>query len=129
MSEYLVESIGRYVGQTVTIFTESGGLSGSGFTGTLAGIFGGCVRLITAIGAAPACPIGSACVGSGFYEPYVGFSGGVVAPGVGVAAGVGVGVGCGGGCGCNGGGFYNNWLGSVCDIPICKIVCFTHTAI
>lgn len=25
----------RYIGQTVTIFTESGGLSGSGFTGVL----------------------------------------------------------------------------------------------
>ena len=51
MGEFLVESMSRYLGQTVTVFTESGGLSGSGFTGVLAGICNGCVRLITDIGA------------------------------------------------------------------------------
>ena len=30
MGEFLVESMSRYLGQTVTIFTTSGGLSGAG---------------------------------------------------------------------------------------------------
>ena len=47
----LIESMARYIGQTVTIFTKSGGLSGNGFTGVLAGICDGCVKLITDIGA------------------------------------------------------------------------------
>ena len=51
MGEFLVESMSRYLGQTVTVFTTSGGLSGNGFTGVLAGICNGCVRLITDIGA------------------------------------------------------------------------------
>ncbi len=49
----LVESLMRYIGQTVTIFTTSGGLSGCGFTGTLAGVCGCTVRLITDIGPPP----------------------------------------------------------------------------
>lgn len=48
---FLVESMLRYIGQTVTIFTTSGGLSGNGFTGVLAGICHGTVKLITDIGA------------------------------------------------------------------------------
>ena len=51
MQDFLVESLMRYVGQTVTIFTTSGGLSGSGFTGVLAGVCGCTVKLITDIGA------------------------------------------------------------------------------
>ena len=47
----IVESLMRHLGQTVTIFTTSGGLSGSGFTGVLAGIGDCTVRLITDIGA------------------------------------------------------------------------------
>ena len=48
---FLVESMLRYVGQTVTVFTTSGGLSGNGFTGVLAGFCNGTVKLITDIGA------------------------------------------------------------------------------
>ena len=52
MSEmFMADSLMRHVGQTVTVFTTSGGLSGSGFTGVLAGVHKGCVRLITDIGA------------------------------------------------------------------------------
>ena len=136
MSElFVVDNLMRYVGQTVTIFTTSGGLSGSGFTGVLAGVHNGCIRLITDIGAPPACPVGSSCCG-GFPD----------------------GDAVGGGCGCSGGnclcsrrgwgwgrnwrgsagcgwganrwgwsGF--NWLGSVAIIPCDKIVSFTHNAI
>ncbi len=135
MSE-LIESLLRYTGQTVTIFTESGGLSGSGFTGTLAGVYGCTVRLITCIGAPPACPIGSSC--TGYPYPYYGYPGAVAAAETAAAVDVAY----------NGWGYYpgngscgateavapayypyNNWLGSVCEIPVDKIVSFTHTAI
>ncbi len=135
MNEILIESLTRYIGQTVTIFTESGGISGSGFTGTLAGIFGCNVRLITHIGMPPACPVGSACLGEEFYNNWGGA--GFIAPinnGPNYGGGCGCGCGCGCGGGCGGGNNNNNyfgynWLGSVCEIPLHKIVCFTHTAI
>jgi len=108
MGEFLVESMARYIGQTVTIFTTSGGLSGNGFTGVLAGICGGCVKLITDIGAPPACPVGSACCGG--FPVFEGEA----------RAEVGLGM-CrrGGRCGCGGRGRFGmgfggwNWLGSV----------------
>ena len=107
MSEYrnnntnescLKESLCRYIGQTVTIFTTSGGISGGGFTGVLAAVNDNCVKLITDIGAAPSCPIGGPCLGPCF------------------------------------GNNRNNcrntgWLGSVTEIPVCKIAGFTHNAI
>ena len=105
--EILMESLCRHIGQTVTIFTTSGGLSGSGFTGTLAAVCGGRVKLITAIGAPPACPLGSSCTGP-FNNTFGGFAGGF-------AQGF-------NGCG-------NNWLGSITEIPLCAIASFTHNAI
>ena len=51
MGDFMIDSMLRFIGQTVTVFTASGGLSGSGFTGVLAGVHNGCVRLITDIGA------------------------------------------------------------------------------
>ena len=95
---YLLESLTRYIGQTVTIFTVSGGCSGSGFTGVLASVNENYIKLITNIGAAPSCPLGSSCSGYGYsYNQNVN-------------------------CG-------YNWLGSVTEIPICKIASFTHNAI
>jgi len=47
----LVESMFRHIGQTVTIFTTSGGLSGGGFTGVLLSADCNCVRLLADIGA------------------------------------------------------------------------------
>ena len=117
MFEGLVESMLRYVGQTVTIFTESGGLSGAGFTGILACVDGRVVRLITSIGAPPACPVGSSCLGGDFFTP------------MGNNFGGGFGGGCCGGGGGGGAPFIGNWLGSVCEIPLNQIVCFTHSAI
>jgi hypothetical protein len=100
----LVESLRRYIGRTVTLFTTSGGLSGSGFTGVLAAVCDGTVKLITDIGAPPACCLGSAC-GS-------------------------VGCGCGNTAPMSSNcGFGNNWLGSVTEIPVCRIASFTHAAI
>ena len=50
-TKHLVESMFRYIGQTVTIFTTSGGLSGNGFTGVLLSADCNCVRLLADIGA------------------------------------------------------------------------------
>ena len=100
----------KYIGQTVTIFTTSGGMSGCGFTGVLLGVNECFVKLITQIGPAPGCAIGNACSGT----PYAN------------------------GMGCMGNndnmGNMNNVnpissVGSVTDIPICSIACFTHSAI
>lgn len=133
----LEDSLCRYVGQTVTVFTVSGGLSGSGFTGVLAHVGNGCIRLITSIGAAPACAVGSECCGwdrGGRGSGWGGWGGNW---------------GCGKsprrercGCGrrecrcrereeiidvpCESG---RNWLGSVTEIPVDKIASFTHHAI
>jgi hypothetical protein len=151
---FLFDSLIRHIGQTVTIFTESGGLSGSGFTGLLASVTDRTVRLITDIGAPPACPVGSSCTGSspcgdggwgnGYGNGY-GYSNGY-GYGYGYSNGWGNGYGgwgnsCGCGC-CSGGGFGNgfggfgngvgfggNWLGSITEIPVCKIVSFTHNAL
>ncbi len=132
----LMENLRRYLGRTVTIFTTSGGLSGSGFTGVLAYVDECCIKLITDIGAAPTCPIGNTCLGMGYgngggWNDY-GFSGGWgMGYGMGTGYGMGYGMGFGGGCGC-GGGYNNlgrNWLGSVTEIPICCIASFTHNAI
>jgi hypothetical protein len=117
----MTESMIRYIGQTVTVFTESGGLSGSGFTGVLAGICDGCIKLISDIGAPPACPLGNACCG-GYLDGRVDGECGCGRRG------------CDRRCGWRGRGYgYGNWgynwLGSVTEIPIRKIVSFTHNAI
>jgi hypothetical protein len=57
----------NHVGQTVTIFTTSGGDSGSGFTGVLASVNCDFVRLITQIGPAPGCALGNCCDDNDFY--------------------------------------------------------------
>ena len=46
---FLFESLFKYIGRTVTIFTTSGGLSGSGFTGVLAAVTDTYVKVITGI--------------------------------------------------------------------------------
>ena len=124
----VIESVLRHIGQTVTIFTTSGGLSGNGFTGVLAGVHNGCIRLITDIGAPPACPIGSSC--GGFVgEPLGdGFGGPCGQRGWGWGSGWRGSCGCGWGANRWGWGGYN-WLGSVAEIPCDKIVSFTHNAI
>jgi len=114
----VIESMFRHIGQTVTIFTSSGGLSGNGFTGVLAGICDGCVKLITDIGAPPACPLGSACCGGLPFDGEIdGGRGGLCERG--------------GRCGGRGRGrgWGWNWLGSVTVIPCERIVSFTHNAI
>ena len=108
----LFADMARYIGKTVTIFTTSGGISGSGFTGVLASVDERVVRLITCIGAPPACPLGSTCNG---------FEGGSW----------GNSWGWGGGRGSCGRGRWSggSLLGSVTEIPIGAIASFTHNAI
>lgn len=52
----ICEHMKRYLGETVTVFTESGGESGQGFTGVLALVTPRFVRLIVTIGTAPDDP-------------------------------------------------------------------------
>ena len=102
------EDLCRYIGQTVTIFTESGGLSGSGFTGVLISVDCNCIRLLTQFGLPPACPLGSACGEVGDY-------------------------GCGGSSGWGrwgyGDGFHGNPFGSLCVIPTDRVVSYTLAVI
>ncbi|MCL2420706.1 MAG: hypothetical protein FWD03_02510 [Defluviitaleaceae bacterium] len=132
MGDFMIDSMLRHIGKTVTVFTTSGGLSGSGFTGVLAGVHNGCIRLITDIGAPPACPVGSSCDGCwgdrceggrGVCDGFAGRRGWGWNPGW--RSG---GCGCGHGRGRWGWGGYN-WLGSVAEIPCNKIVSFTHNSI
>lgn len=53
--------LGNDLGQTVSIFTASGGQSGSGFTGAVANVYCDYVRLITQIGDGPGCALGNCC--------------------------------------------------------------------
>ncbi|MCL1936305.1 MAG: hypothetical protein FWF57_08050 [Defluviitaleaceae bacterium] len=109
----LEESLCRSVGQTITIITTSGNC----FTGVLANVGGGCVRLITSLGAAPSCNSNS---GWGFGSGLFGNNRR--------------------NCGCNRNNCRcgnsvieaergSNWLGSVTEIPVDKIASFTHHAI
>lgn len=47
----LADSMLRHIGQTVTVFTMSGGLSGNGFSGVLLTADCDCIRLLADIGA------------------------------------------------------------------------------
>lgn len=93
----------KYVGETVTVFTASGGVSGCGFTGFLIDVDCCFIRLVNKQGSEPTCPLGSACCcendGPGkdvAYKPQK--------P-----------------------NYYT--VGSVTDIPIDQIVAFTHNAV
>lgn len=55
--------LARFIGTTVTIYTTSGGQSGFGVTGVLTYVNPCFIKLITCIGPAPCCCLGSACTG------------------------------------------------------------------
>ncbi len=103
-TENLVEHLANFTGQTVTIYTTSGGESGCGITGVVIMCNPCFVRLVTCIGPAPCCSLGSACNSS--HCP----------------------------CFCNGFrpnnrcGFVSN-VGSVADIPVDRIAAFVHNAV
>lgn len=112
---YFIQHLARYVGETVTIFTTSGGESGSGFTGVLTLVTPEYVRLVTAIGAPPECSLGNSC--SGFFGG--GFFGRDCVRGFGKGFGKGFG----------GPRPALFGLGSVVDIPIARIASFAHNTL
>ncbi len=121
-NDNLCHLLSKYIGETVTIFTKSGGQSGCGFTGVILGVNECFVRLITRIGPAPGCSLGNSC---GADDSGCGH---------GYSNGNSYGSGSGNGYGCNfnqnyGGGtpVYN--VGSVTDIPINSIASFVHNAV
>ena len=57
-----LEELYRYIGQTVTIFTTSGGASGCGFTGVLLFVSPCYVTLVDRIGSPPSNPLGESTV-------------------------------------------------------------------
>ncbi len=108
----IVNALSRRIGETVTIFTKSGGMSGCGFTGVLLGVNECFVKLLSQIGPAPGCALGNSCSGT----PYAN------------------GIGCMGNMGDNmNNGYQNEYpirtVGSVTDIPIDSIAAFVHNAV
>lgn len=101
--ENLAEHLCHFIGETVTIYTTSGGPSGCGFTGVVLMVNPCFVRLVTCVGSAPCCALGSTCN----------------TPGCPCFTG---------GCRSGSRGCVNS-LGSVCDIPIEKIASFCHNAV
>lgn len=112
LADSTAEQISRFIGETVTIFTTSGGESGSGFTGVVLFVNDCFVRLVTCVGAAPNCALGSACDSSSGF-----FNNGFANNGL--------------GCRKCRGEFNGNRerIGSVVDIPIERIAAFVHNAV
>ena len=105
----LVDHMREFIGETVTIFTTSGGVSGCGFTGVIITVSPCFVRLVTEQGVPPTNPLAENICGD--------LDGG---PGRGP-----------GGCFCGKGGHEGHYraVGSVCDIPVDRIVAFCHNAV
>lgn len=112
-NQSLTHHLCEFIGETVTIFTTSGGISGCGFTGLLLAVNCNFVRLMTQQGTAPANPLSESICGD--------LEGG--------CAGLG-GLGMGSAKGPGGPGGYKPFsVGSVCDIPIDRIAAFCHNAV
>lgn len=114
---YFVNHLSRFLGETVTIFTTSGGDSGDGFTGVLLSVNYNYVRLLTRIGPPPACALGNCC--SGFAPGSVGAASGNVYEDGTTTGGPGT---YDRNC-----GVYS--VGSVTDIPVSRIASFVHNAV
>jgi len=106
----LYRHIAEFVGETVTIFTTSGGPSGCGFTGVVLAVNPCFVRLVTEQGIAPSNPLA---------ENICGDLDGDCRGGLGGVGNFGRGNHKGNG----------RAVGSVCDIPIDRIAAFCHNAV
>lgn len=102
------EDLARHIGQTVTIFTTSGGESGRGFTGVLASVNCDFVRLIDHIGPAPGCALGNCCDKRFEREDLQG-QGRTLPSGISCDT--------------------NRGLGAIVDIPINRIASFVHNSV
>lgn len=108
MDDYsFLAELASNIGQTVTIFTTSGGDSGRGFTGVLTLVNPSFVRLVTQIGPGPGCALGSCCD--------------KMMP---ITSAEGAQVGEQGRANC-----FPNSLGSIIDIPVDRIAAFIHNAV
>lgn len=105
--------LSEFIGETVTIFTTSGGASGCGFTGCVISVNPCFVRLVTEFGVAPTNPLAENICGD-------------------------MENGNGGGRNCMGPAFNcfdkghhgpTRNVGSVCDIPVDRIAAFCHNAV
>lgn len=97
-----LEELYRFIGQTVTVFTTSGGCSGCGFTGCLLRVNPWFITLVNRLGTPPTDPLSESICGDrrgglrdsskdGIRPVFV--------------------------------------VGSVCDIPVDKIAAFCHNAV
>lgn len=128
--------LANYIGETVTIFTASGGQSGAGFTGVILSVNECFVRLITRIGPPPGCSLGNACTGFNVGKGFGYGKGSCGAYGAGYDGGYGSGYGPILPASENGAITAGGWngypvytVGSVTDIPIDRIVSFVHNAV
>ncbi len=102
-----VEQMYRYIGETVTIFTTSGGASGCGFTGVILAVNSRFVRLVTEQGFPPTNPLAEN-----------------------ICHEMDNGLGLRGSLGFNKGNDRPfRTVGSVCDIPVDRIAAFCHNAV
>ena len=101
----LLEHMSRFIGETVTIFTTSGGASGCGFTGILLGINPCFVRLVDRFGSPPSNPLSESICGDMEMDERP--------------------------CGSYRKKNHENvfMVGSVCDIPVDKIAAFCHNSV
>lgn len=107
--------LANFIGETVTVFTASGGESGSGFTGVVLSVNANFLRLVTEIGTAPGCALGNCC--TGFPRESIGNIVGETVDELGGEENQGR-----ASCGIR-------RVGSVTDIPIDRIVAFVHNAV
>lgn len=60
-NESFVDSLLKYIGQTITIYTISGGSTGEGFTGILLDVTVDHIKILSRPAAPPSCPIDNCC--------------------------------------------------------------------
>ncbi len=56
-NQFFINHLRKFIGETVTVFTSSGGESGSGFTGVLLAVNSDFIRLVIKKGSAPTDPL------------------------------------------------------------------------
>lgn len=115
-NQSFVQHICEFIGETVTIFTTSGGASGCGFTGVILAVNCDFVRLSAQQGTAPTVPLSeNICGNLGNFGNGNGNDNGCDRYGMGSGHG--------------GHRPPHNNVGSVVDIPIDRIAAFCHNAV